>query len=258
MKKSVQTIRNAKGKNFLTAITAYDSLMAELASLAGMDIILVGDSLGNTVLGFPTTVEVTLEMMIHHTAAVRRANPESLLVADLPFAQAHLQPKETLKQCARLIQEGGAEAVKIEGDASMENTLADIVSAGIPVMGHIGLLPQRVNALGGYRRFGKTGKERDSLLQDAQAMERAGCFALVGEMIEPKTAAKITECLSIPHIGIGSGPKCDGQILVCTDMLGFQSKFHPSFIKTYANLKETILKAFSQYGNEVREGIFPK
>lgn len=258
MKKTVQTIRNSKGQDRLVAITAYDTLMADLASRAGIDIILVGDSVGNTVLGFTTTVTVTLDMMVHHTAAVRRANPESLLVADLPFGQAHLRPEATLEQCIRLVQEGGAEAVKIEGDASLEDTLARIVDAGIPVMGHIGLLPQRVNALGGYRKFGKTENERESLLRDAAAMERAGCFALIGEMIEPETTAAITAATTVPHIGIGSGPDCDGQILVCTDMLGFQSKFHPSFVKTYANLEDTILNAFDQYGRDVREGQFPQ
>ncbi|MBT3469974.1 MAG: 3-methyl-2-oxobutanoate hydroxymethyltransferase [Opitutae bacterium] len=258
MKKTVQTIRKAKGKNQITAITAYDTLMADFASRANMDILLVGDSVGTTALGFQTTVEVTMEMMIHHCAAVRRANPSCLLVVDVPFAQAHLSPEESLKQCVRLIQEGGAEAVKIEGDSALEGTIAHIVTSGIPVMGHIGLLPQRINDLGGYRKFGRTEKERDSLLRDAKAMEDAGCFALVGEMIEPQTTAKITSSTSIPIIGIGSGNDCDGQILVCTDMLGYQSEFNPSFVKTYANLEETILSAFKQYGKEVREGTFPK
>jgi 3-methyl-2-oxobutanoate hydroxymethyltransferase len=258
VKKTVQTIRKAKGKNPITAITAYDTLMADLASRANMDILLVGDSVGTTALGFQTTVEVTMEMMIHHSAAVRRANPSCLLVVDVPFAQAHLGPKETLKQCVRLVQEGGAEAVKIEGDAALEETITHIVASGIPVMGHIGLLPQRINDLGSYRKFGKTEQERDSLLRDAKSMERAGCFALLGEMIEPQTTAQITTSTAIPLIGIGSGADCDGQILVCTDMLGFQSKFHPSFVKTYANLEETILDAFVQYGKEVREGTFPQ
>ena len=258
MKKTVQTIRKSKGQRRLAAITAYDALMGELASRAGMDLILVGDSVGNTVLGHVTTVPVTMDVMVHHSAAVRRAGPESLLVADLPFAQAHLAKEEVLRHCARLIQEGGAEAVKIEGDASLEPTLAHLVNAGIPVLGHVGLLPQRVNALGGYRKFGKTDEERKALLEDAAAMERAGCFAVIGEMIEPAVAAEITETLSIPHIGIGCGPNCDGQILVCTDMLGFQSKFHPSFVKTYANLEETILDAFRNYGQDVQDGAFPE
>ena len=258
MKKTVQTIRNSKGERRLAAITAYDALMGALASRAGMDIILVGDSVGNTVLGHPTTVQVTMDVMVHHTAAVRRAEPESLLVADLPFAQAHREREAVLEQCARLVQEGGAEAVKIEGDASLEPVLSHIINAGIPVLGHIGLLPQRVNALGGYRKFGKTPEEHQALLEDAAAMERAGCFAVIGEMIEPAVAAEITQSIGIPHIGIGCGPGCDGQILVCTDMLGFQSKFHPSFVKTYANLEETILEAFRSYGQEVQDGAFPK
>ena len=258
VKKTVQTIRKSKGENRLAAITAYDTLMGGLASRAGMDIILVGDSVGNTVLGHPSTVEVTLDVMVHHTAAVSRAEPDSLLVADLPFALAHLGKEEVLRHCARLLQEGRAQAVKIEGDAALEPTLSHIIGAGIPVMGHIGLLPQRVNALGGYRKFGRSKAERDALLEDATAMERAGCFALIGEMIDPAVAAEITQTVKIPHIGIGSGPECDGQILVCTDMLGFQSKFHPSFVKTYANLEESILEAFGNYAHEVRERQFPQ
>ena len=258
MKKTVQTIRKSKGQRRLVAITAYDAIFGELASRAGMDIILVGDSVGNTMLGHSTTLNVTVDVMVHHTAAVRRTEPESLLVADLPFAQAHLAKEKVLQACTRLIQEGGAEAVKIEGNSNLEGTLNYLIDAGIPIMGHVGLLPQRVNTLGGYRKFGKTNEERDSLLEDAIAMQRAGCFAVIGEMIESKVAAEITNSLIIPHIGIGSGPECDGQILVSTDMLGFQSKFYPSFVKAYANLEETILDAFRTYGREVKDNIFPE
>ena len=258
MKKTVQTIRKSKGQRRLVAITAYDAIFGDLASRAEMDIILVGDSVGNTMLGHSTTLNVTVDVMVHHTAAVRRTEPESLLVADLPFAQAHLAKEEVLLACTRLIQEGGAEAVKIEGNSNLEGTLNYLIDAGIPIMGHVGLLPQRVNTLGGYRKFGKTNEERDSLLEDATAMQRAGCFAVIGEMIESKVAAEITNSLTIPHIGIGSGPDCDGQILVCTDMLGFQSKFHPSFVKKYANLEETILDALRTYGREVEDKIFPE
>ena len=258
MKKTVQTIRKSKGQRRLVAITAYDAIFGDLASRAGMDIILVGDSVGNTMLGHSTTMNVTVDVMVHHTAAVRRTEPESLLVADLPFAQAHLAKEEVLQACTRLIQEGGAEAVKIEGNSNLEGTLNYLIDAGIPIMGHVGLLPQRVHTLGGYRKFGKTNEEHDSLLEDATAMQRAGCFAIIGEMIESKVAAEITNSLIIPHIGIGSGPKCDGQILVSTDMLGFQSKFYPSFVKAYANLEETILDAFRTYGREVKDNIFPE
>ena len=258
MQKTVQTIRKSKGQRRLVAITAYDAIFGELASRAGIDIILVGDSVGNTVLGHSTTLNVTVDVMVHHTAAVRRTEPESLLVADLPFAQAHLAKEKVLQACTRLIQEGGAEAVKIEGNSNLEGTLNYLIDAGIPIMGHVGLLPQRVNTLGGYRKFGKNNEERDSLLEDATAMQRAGCFAVIGEMIESKVAAEITNSLIIPHIGIGSGPECDGQILVSTDMLGLQSKFYPSFVKAYANLEETILDAFRTYGREVKDNIFPE
>ena len=257
MKKTVQTIRNSKGKNLITALTAYDTLTAQLASRAGIDLLLVGDSLGTTHLGFDTTVEVTLDHILHHTAAVSRANPDSLLVADLPFGHSHLSPSETLKSCATLMQQGGAQAVKIEADASMSGTISHLIHAGIPILGHIGLLPQRIHSLGSYRKFGKKPQEADQLLKDAQALQEAGCFALIGEMIDPEVTTKITESLEIPLIGIGCGPHCDGQILVTTDMLGYPSAFHPTFVKTYANLENTILDAFENYADEVRNRLFP-
>lgn len=257
MKKTVQTIRKAKGKNPITALTAYDAPTALLASRAGIDLLLVGDSLGTTLLGFETTVQVKLEHILHHTAAVNRANPDSLLVADLPFAHSHLSQSETLQSCARLMQEGGAQAVKIEADASLAPKIQHIINAGIPVLGHIGLLPQRVHDLGGYRKFGKTQHEAVQLQEDALALQEAGCFALLGEMIAPDVTAQITESLEVPFIGIGCGTHCDGQILVTTDLLGYPSQFNPSFVKTYANLEKTMTDAFQAYAEEVRNGTFP-
>jgi len=257
VKKTVQTIRKSKGKTLISALTAYDTLTAQLASRADIDLILVGDSLGTTHLGFDTTVEVTLDHILHHTAAVSRAKPDSLIVADLPFTHAHLSPSETLKSCATLMQQGGAQAVKIEADQTLGPTIVHLVSAGIPILGHIGLLPQRIHALGSYRKFGKTQQEADQLLKDAQALQEAGCFAIIGEMIDPEVTSRITESLDIPLIGIGCGPHCDGQILVSTDMLGYPSPFHPTFVKTYANLEKTILEAFQTYAGEVRNQEFP-
>lgn len=258
MKKTVQTIRKSKGKSSITALTAYDTLTAQLASQAGIDLILIGDSLGTTHLGFETTVEVTLAHILHHTAAVSRAQPESLVVADLPFAHAHFSQSETLQSCAKLMQEGGAQAVKIEADSTLVPTIKHICSAGIPVLGHIGLLPQRIHSLGKYRKFGKNQAEADQLLKDAIALQEAGCFALIGEMIDEKVTAQITQSLEIPLIGIGCGPDCDGQILVSSDMLGYPSAFHPNFVKTYANLEKIILDAFETYAQEVRDGSFPQ
>lgn len=258
MKKTVQTIRNSKGKTAITALTAYDALTAQLASRAGIDVLLIGDSLGTTHLGYPTTVEVTLDHITHHTAAVSRAKPESLIVSDLPFAHAHYSQSETLKSCAQLLQTGGAQAVKIEADATLAPTVKHICNAGIPIMGHIGLLPQRIHNLGKYRKFGRNQAEADQLLQDAKALQDAGCFALIGEMIDEKVTAEITQALDIPLIGIGCGPHCDGQILVSSDMLGYPSAFHPTFVKTYANLEKIILDAFETYAQEVRDGSFPQ
>ena len=229
-----------------------------MASQAGIDLLLVGDSLGTTHLGFPTTVEVTLEHILHHTAAVSRAQPDSLIVADLPFAHSHFSKSKTLQSCAKLIQKGGAQAVKIEADESLSPTIQHICNAGIPILGHIGLLPQRIHSLGKYRKFGKNQEEADQLKKDAVAMQEAGCFALIGEMIEEKLTAEITKSIDIPLIGIGCGPHCDGQILVTPDMLGYPSQFHPNFVKTYANLGQATIDAFKTYAKEVREGIFPK
>lgn len=256
MKITTQSIRRLKQERPIVAVTAYDAITAKLASDAGVDLILVGDSVGNTLLGFPTTLPVTLEMILHHTAAVVRAKPEALVVTDIPFPEAHRDPGVALDSCARCIQEGGADAVKIEGGANVAPLLERIAGAGIPVVGHIGLLPQQIAQLGGYRRYGKTDTEKESLMEDALAAEAAGAFAVVAEMVEAETAAAIASRLKIPLIGIGSGNRCDGQILVSCDLLGLTPKA-PSFVKAYANLAETTREAFRQYTEEVRNRKFP-
>lgn len=240
------------------AVTAYDAITARCASETGVDLILVGDSVGNTLLGFESTIPVTLAMMLHHTAAVARAKPEALLAADVPFVEAHFEFKQVLAACQRLMQEAGAEAVKIEGGAGIADKIAQIVEAGVPVIGHIGLQPQQLHVLGRYRRFGQKPAEAEKLIEDALALERAGVFAIVGEMIERNLARTIAETLKIPFIGIGSGPDCDGQILVCTDLLGMTPGPMPEFVRTFAAVGEEMKKGFAAYVQAVRERKYPK
>ncbi|MEM7790487.1 MAG: 3-methyl-2-oxobutanoate hydroxymethyltransferase [Verrucomicrobiota bacterium] len=254
---TTQNLARLKGERPIVAITAYDTVVAHYASEAGVDLILVGDSVGTTQLGFPTTVPVTLDMMVHHTAAVMRAEPEALVVADVPFTVAHEDFFKVLEACRRLMQEGGAQAVKIEAGASMAPSLKKLTAAGIPVIGHIGLLPQAIHQLGGYRKFGRTDDEKEKLVEDALALEGAGCFAVLCEMVDGTVAGAIAAQLSIPVIGIGSGPHCDGQILVSNDMLGLNSGHIPSFVKEYAQLGKQVTQAISAYADEVRGGKFP-
>ncbi len=237
--------------------TAYDAAFAALADGAGVDLILVGDSMGNAVLGFESTIPVTVEMMAHHCAAVVRARPSALVVADVPFAVAGGSFERLLDACAVFMQQSGVDAVKIEGGEDMAPKIAALCAAGIPVMGHIGLLPQRVLQLGGYRRFGKSEVERVQLIADAKAVEAAGAFCIVGEMICHDTAEAISAALNVPLIGIGSGLGCDGQIIVSTDILGLTPGGGPPFAKVYADLGSAASKAFGDYAADVREGRFP-
>jgi len=257
LKITTQTIRALKGQRPIAALTAYDFIMAKLAAEAGADLLLVGDSVGNTALGFPTTLQVTLEIMLHHTAAVARAKPASLVVTDMPFPEAHRGDDAVLRAAARCIQEGGAEAVKIEGGKTMAPKVAMLTRAGIPVLGHIGLLPQQVYQLGGYRKFGKSSGEREELLADALAIEDAGAFAIVAELVDAEAAAEMTGRLKIPVIGIGSGAGCDGQILVSHDILGLTQGKVPSFAKQYAGLGAAMAGAFSAFVKDVQERKFP-
>lgn len=257
MRITTQTIALAKGERPIVAVTAYDAIMARLADEAGVDLLLVGDSVGTTLLGYANTVPVTLEAMLHHAAAVARSRPGALLVADIPFAVAHEDFTSLLRGARRLMQEGGAEAVKIEGGAAMAPAIERLVAAGIPVLGHIGLLPQQIYQLGGYRKFGRSEREKNTLVEDALALERAGCFAVICEMIDGTVAGTIATELSIPLIGIGSGPHCDGQILVSNDLLGLNTGETPSFVKQYAHLGDQAREAFAAYAEEVRAGKFP-
>lgn len=254
---TTQTIRKLKGQRPIVCTTAYDTVFASLADAAGVDLILVGDSVGTTNLGFASTVPVTLDMMAHHTAAVARANPQALVVTDIPFGVASWSFDRLLDACMRLLQQCGAQAVKIEGGAAFSPTIMRLVGAGVPVLGHIGLLPQRIYQMGAYRKVGKTDDERAQLLEDARAVERAGAFGIVGEMIEEKAAAAVRDVLRIPLIGIGAGPSCDGQILVCTDILGLTQGGYPSFAKKYVDVGALASQGFAAYVEEVRAGRFP-
>lgn len=257
MKTTTQTISLLKEERPIVAVTAYDTVVAHYADQAGVDLILVGDSVGTAQLGFETTIPVTLDMMLHHTAAVARARSNALVVADIPFAVAHGKFSDLLDACARLMQEAGAEAVKIEGNARMAPTIERLIQAGVPVLAHIGLLPQQFHRIGGYRKFGRTESEKVILVEDALALEKTGCFALLCEMVEDAVAGAIAQELNAPLIGIGSGPHCDGQILVSHDLLGLTTGKVPSFVKQYAQLGEDIKQAFIEFSKDVRNDRYP-
>ena len=247
--------RKVSGKA-VTVLTAYDFQTAAIIDGCGIDILLVGDSLGNVVYGFDSTLPVTMEMMIAHTAAVARGRKRALVVADMPFMSYQVSVEDAVRNAGRLIKEGSAEAVKLEGGSTAAEKVKRIVEADIPVMGHIGLRPQAVNVMGGYKVQGKAAEERERLLDDAAAIEEAGAFALVLEGIPMETAGKITKSISIPTIGIGAGPACDGQVLVINDLLGI-SGFKPRFVRNFASLSESMEKAVKSFIREVREGTFP-
>src|SRR5690348_11877047 len=255
--------RKLKGTGFLskpekiTCLTAYDYPTARLLDEAGVDVILVGDSLSMVVLGHESTLPVTLEDMLHHTRAVRRGVRRALVVSDMPFGSYHTDTSESLRNAVRFVKEAGAEAVKVEGGERRLELIARLTEAEIPVMGHVGLTPQSVNALGGYRVQGKTTDSAEQLLRDARAVEAAGAFAVVLEAVPRELAAQITRELRIPTIGIGAGPDCDGQILVVHDMLGLTFEPTPKFARRYANVGEIISKAVREYCADVRSGNFP-
>ncbi len=238
-------------------ITAYDYTAARLADAAKIPVVLVGDSLGMVVLGHDSTIPVTMEDMIHHTKMVARGTKEALLVADMPFMSYQIDHAQAMANAGRLLQEGGAQSVKLEGGRQMAETVRCIVDCGIPVMGHIGLTPQSVHALGGYRVQGREIKEAEGLILDAEALQEAGAYALVLELVPAPLAELISRRLTIPTIGIGAGPGCDGQVQVLHDMLGLFTDFVPKHAKQYANLGQTIQEAFCQYAEEVRQGVFP-
>lgn len=248
--------KKTKGEK-IAMVTAYDYPSARMADEAGLDIILVGDSLGMAVLGYETTIPVTMDEMIHHTKAVARGVKNCFLVGDMPFLTYHLNAKQALLNAGRFLQEGGAQAVKLEGGEERSCIIEPLVSAGIPVMGHIGLTPQSVHQLGGYKVQGKEKDQANKLLCDAKRLEDAGIFALVLECVPAQLAKVISESIKIPTIGIGAGPDCDGQVLVWHDLLGITQNMKPRFVKNYANLQEDINSALKTYCREVKEGKFP-
>ena len=258
MKNTVVTFKKAKEMNEkLTMLTAYDYSTAQLIDNAGINGILVGDSLGMVCLGYEDTLSVTMEDMIHHTKAVSRGVKNTLVVADMPFMSYHTSVYDAVVNAGRLIKEGRAHAVKLEGGVEVCDKIEAVVKASIPVMGHIGLTPQSVNAFGGFKVQGKDEQAAKKLIEDAIAVEKAGAFAVVLEGVPSKLVALITEKLSIPTIGIGAGVDCDGQILVYQDMLGMFSDFTPKFVKKYETLGEKMKIAFETYIEEVKNGVFP-
>lgn len=243
----------------ISVLTAYDFPSAKLAEEAGVDVILVGDSLGNVVLGYDTTIPVTLDDIVYHTRAVARGAKETFIVADLPFMTYRLGIENTLRNAARLMQEGRAHAVKMEGGADIADEIAALVRAGIPVMGHIGLTPQSVHQLGGYRVQGKLDQDARQLIEDAKAIEQAGAFAIVIELVTEQLAEKIASDISIPLIGIGAGRGCDGQVLVYHDILQYASPYRAKrFVKTYADLGTVIRNAIGSYVADVKSRTFPQ
>lgn len=241
----------------ITCLTAYDYPTARLLDEAGVDVILVGDSLGMVVLGHENTLSVTVDEMLHHTRAVRRGAHRALVVADMPYGSYHTDTSESLRNAVRFVKEAGAEAVKVEGGERRLELIARLTEAEIPVMGHVGLTPQSVNALGGYRVQGKTPDAAEQLLRDARAVEAAGAFAVVLEAVPRDLAARITGDLRIPTIGIGAGPDCDGQVLVLHDILGLTFNQTPKFARQYANVGKAIFSAARAYCDDVRSGRFP-
>lgn len=256
---SIVKMKTMKKQNEpIAMVTAYDYPTARLAEEAGVDIILVGDSLGNVVLGYDSTLPVTIDDMVYHSRAVRRGAPNTFIVTDMPFMTYHSTVAETLNGVRRIMQEGHATAVKMEGGAEIAPMVKACVQAGVPVLGHIGLTPQSVHQIGGYRIQGKTMEDAQRLLEDALALQEAGAFGVVLELVTDEVAAYISERLEIPTIGIGAGVKCDGQVLVFHDIVRYDADYRPKrFVKTYADVGTTIREAFASYVEEVKQRTFP-
>ncbi len=250
-------IKNLKGGQKVVCLTAYDYSTARIVDEAGIQMILVGDSLAMTMLGYKTTLPVTIEEMLHHTAAVVRGVKDALVVADMPFMSYQASVEQAIRNAGRFIKEAGAAAVKIEGGAFRVPVVKALVENGIPVLGHIGLTPQSINEMGGYKVQGKKTKEAGLLLRDAKALEKAGVFAIVVECVPAALGRDITRSVNVPTIGIGAGMHCDGQILVIHDLLGLYAELTPKFAKRYADLGGAMKKAFESYKSEVEQGTFP-
>jgi 3-methyl-2-oxobutanoate hydroxymethyltransferase len=258
-KVTVPAVRASKERGEkLVCLTAYDYPTARIVDEAGTDIILVGDSLGNVVLGYDSTVPVTLEEMLHHARAVRRGVERALLVADMPYGTYHTGADDAVRAALRLVKEGGAEAVKLEGGRNRAEVIRRLVAEEIPVMGHVGLTPQSLNRLGGYRLQAKTADAARALVEDAKALEEAGAFAVVLEVVPREIAREVTAALGVPTIGIGAGPDCDAQILVTHDLLGLSfSKTSPRFVRQYADVRAAMNDAIQAYADDVRSSAFP-
>ena len=257
-RKTIVDIKKMKGLGEkITVLTAYDYMISSILDECGIDIILVGDSLGNVVLGYDTTLPVTMEDMLHHTKAVSRAAQNSLVIGDMPFLSYQISPELALANAGRFLQEAGAQGVKLEGGRESAEIVRKITSAGIPVMAHLGLTPQSIHQLGGFKVQGKKEDSAHKIIEDAKILEEAGAFSLVLECIPEKLASEITNSLTIPTIGIGAGANCDGQVLVINDMLGIYDRFTPKHVKKYANLNLEIKKAVKTYIAEVKNGVFP-
>ena len=258
MKNTSITFKEAKNKEKMSMLTAYDYSTAKLVDEAGINAILVGDSLGMVCLGYEDTLSVTMEDMIHHSKAVAKGAKNALVVTDMPFMSYQTSVYDAVVNAGRLMKEGRAQAVKLEGGVEFKEHIKAIVDASIPVMGHIGLTPQSVNAFGGFKVQGKDEEAAKMLIEDAKAVEEAGAFAVVLECVPAKLAALISSKISIPTIGIGAGGGCDGQVLVYQDMLGMFSDFTPKFVKRYGNVGDYMKEAFAKYSEEVKDGVFPE
>ena len=256
-KMTIPAIQARKHGPKITMVTAYDAPSAQIVDRAGVDMILVGDTVAATVLGYDTTLPATIDIMVHHTAAVTRTRPDALVIADLPWLSYHISTTETIQNAGRLIREGRAEAVKLEGGQKRIPMIEALLSAEIPVMGHIGLTPQSINVMGGYRVQGKDTETASALIADAKALARAGIFALVLEGIPDSIAQIITQEIDIPTIGIGAGPHCDGQVLVFHDLLGLYNGHKPKFVREYAHLADLATAAIQQYCADVQASTFP-
>jgi 3-methyl-2-oxobutanoate hydroxymethyltransferase len=258
MRFTINQIKEMKQRgDKIVMLTAYDYSTARLVDQADIPLILVGDSLGMVVLGYESTIPVTMEEMLHHTKAVVRGTKQAMVIGDMPFMTYHISIEDALRNAARFIQEGGAQAVKLEGGVTVAEKVRRIVDCGIPVMGHIGLTPQSIHQLSGFKMQGKTPEAAARLLEDAKALEQAGAFAVVLETIPSDLGRLITDKTAIPTIGIGAGPACDGQVQVINDILGSFSDFVPKHAKQYVKLTDVISKAVTQYRDEVKAGTFP-
>jgi len=258
MRITINQIKEMKQKGEkITMLTAYDYSTAKIIDEVGIPLILVGDSLGQVVLGYESTIPVTIDEMLHHTKAVVRGTKRAMVIGDMPFMTYHISIEDALRNAARFIQEGGAQAVKLEGGVTVAEKVKRIVECGIPVMGHIGLTAQSIHQLGGHKVQGKTPEAAARLLEDARVLEQAGAFAIVLETVPTPLATLITKSISIPTIGIGAGVGCDGQVLVINDMLGSFTDFVPKHAKQYVKLTDIIRKAVTEYDNEVKAGTFP-